>query len=170
MPTLKCRVLPHLPLTHSVQFQVSVAGHAKLGGSGAGWVIDGDTALPLCTLPQNQTSEVLLCPVTGLQVGDIVTAVGVSGQIDSGGNTVNLTLDVRKVTGASGGHTDASLGTDSVGDVTSDTEITPSTLFVGSLTETIAANEQLYVTLTGTTGGTTDIELYNLVVTVTRNR
>lgn len=170
MPTLKARVLPHLPLTHSIQHQISFAGHAKLGGSGAGWVIDGDTALPLVTLPQNQTSEVLLCPITGLQVGDIVTAVGVSGQIDSAANTVNLALDVRKITGASGGHTDASLGTANVGDVITDTEVTPSTLVVSSLTETIAANEQLYVTLTGTTGATTDIELYNLIVTVTRAR
>lgn len=167
---LVARVLPHLPLTHSIQFQVSVAGHAKLGGSGAGWVIDGDTALPLATLPQSQTSEVLLCPVTGLQVGDVVTAVGVSGQIDSAGNAVTLALDVRKITGASGGHSDASLGTDSLASVTTDTEVTPDTLGVTGLTETVAANEQLYVTLTGTTAGTTDIELYNLVVTVTRNR
>src|SRR5687767_223261 len=43
---------------------ISAAGHAKLGGSGAGWVIDGDNALPLVTLPQSQTSEVLLVPIT----------------------------------------------------------------------------------------------------------
>jgi hypothetical protein len=170
MPTLIARVLPHLPLTHSIQIQVSFAGHAKLGGSGAGWVIDGDNALPLVTLPQNQTSEVLLCPITGLQVGDVVTAVGISGQIDSGGNAVTLALDARKVTGASGGHSDASLGTASLASVTTDTEVTPSTLVVSELTETIAANEQLYITLTGTTGATTDVELYNIVVTVTRNR
>lgn len=170
MPTLVAQVLPHLPLTHSVQVQISFAGNAKLGGSGAGWVIDGDTALPLCTLPQSQTAEVLLCPIFPLQVGDVVTAVGVSGQIDSGGNSVTLALDVRKITGASGGHTDASLGTANLGTITSDTEVTPSTLVVDSLSETIAANEQLYVTLTATTGATCDIELYNLIVTVTRNR
>jgi hypothetical protein len=162
--------------TISEQIFIPAAGAAKLGGSGAGWAIDGDNALPLVTLPASQTSEVLLIPaMAGLFVGDIVTEVGVCGQVEAAGNNVTLALDVRKVTAAAADFTDASIGTDNVGTLTADTEITAGTaganqaqLAAGSLTETLAANEFLYATLTGTTGASTDIAIAGLVVTVTR--
>jgi hypothetical protein len=155
--------------TPSRQIIVPLAGRAKLGGSGAGWVIDGDNALPLVTLPASQTSEVLLVPIEGLEVGDIVTAVGVNGQVESAGGNVTLALDVRKVTTAAADITDASIGTDNVGTLTADTILSDANLGVTGLTETMAANESLYVTLTGTTAASTDIALQSLTVTVTRS-
>lgn len=147
---------------------LSVAGAAKLGGSGAGWVIDADNALPLATLPATQTSEVLLIPISGLWVGDTVTEVAVVGQVESAGNNVTLTLDVRKVTAAAADITDASLGTDGSGTLTSDTILSSANLAVTGLTEVLAADEMLYATITATTGNSTDIALMGLAVTFTR--
>lgn len=158
-----------LGVTLTKTMLISVAGAAKLGGSGAGWVIDADNALPLATLPASQTSEVLLMPISGLWVGDTVTSVGVVGQVESAGGNVSITLDVRKVTAAAADITDASLGTDSSGTLTSDTILSASNLGVTGLTETLAADELLYVTITGTTAASTDIALMGLAVSFTRS-
>lgn len=155
--------------TISETFIIPAAGAAKLGGSGAGWVIDGDNALPLATLPASQTSEVLLMPIHNLKVGDIVTSVGVIGQVESAGGTVTIAMDVRKVTAAAADVTDASIGTDNLGaGVTADTILSQTNLGVTGLTETMAADEMLYVTITATTAGSTDIALMGLNVTVSR--
>lgn len=146
----------------------SVAGSAKLGGSGAGWVIDADTALPTVTLPASQTSEVLLVPISGLWVGDVVTSVGVVGQVESGGNNVSLSLDVRKLTAAAADITDASIGTDTSGTLVADTILSVSNLGATGLSETLAADEMLYVLITGTTGVDTDIALMGVSVAFTR--
>lgn len=150
-----------------LQLTISAAGHAKLGGSGAGWVIDADNATPLVTLPASQTSEVLLIPITGLRVGDTITGVGINGQVESAGGNVTLALDVRKVTGAAAGFSDASLATDNVGTLTADTLLSAANLGVTGLTEVLAAEEIVYVTLTGTTAASTDIEIYSVSVTYT---
>lgn len=148
---------------------VPAAGIAKLGGSGAGWVIDADTALPTVTLPAGQTSEVLLIPIPCLMVGDTVTGVGVVGQIEAAGNTVTMSLDLRKVTAAAADITDASLATDSLGaGVIADTILSASNLGVTGLTEVLAADELLYVLITATTGAATDIALMGLSVAFTR--
>lgn len=145
--------------------------NAKVGAT-AGWVITAGTDKSLATLPASITAGTLVIPITGLDVGDIVTAVAAVGQVDSAGNNVTLVMSVRKITNdAAGGHTDAEIGTDNVGTLTADTLLTDANgnLKVSSLTETMAADEQLYVLLTGTTAGTTDIEISHLVVTVTKS-
>lgn len=145
--------------------------HGKVGAT-AGWVITAGTDKSLATLPASVTAGTLVIPILGLDVGDIVTAVAAVGQVDSAGNNVTLVMSVRKITNdAASGHTDAQIGTDNVGTLTADTLLTDANenLKVSSLTETIAADEQLYVLLTGTTAGTTDIEISHLVVTVTKS-
>lgn len=151
----------------TITLQIPVAGLAKLGGSGAGWVIDGDNALPLATLPAAQTAEVLLMPIPGLHVNDVVTSVAVVGQIESAGGIASGTLDVRKVTAAAADVTDASLGTDTFS-VTADAIMSVANVGVTGLTEVIAADEMLYVTLTATTAAATDIAVMGLSVTVLR--
>ncbi|MCC6775647.1 MAG: hypothetical protein IT537_03265 [Hyphomicrobiales bacterium] len=156
--------------TNSVTFIVPASPNAKLAGSGAGWVLAADDAVNLLTLPASQTSEVVGIAIPGLQVGDIVTAVGVVGQVESAGGNVTLAMDVRKHTAAAADVADASLGTDNVGTLTADTILSAANLGVTGLTETMAADEMLYVNLTGTTAGSTDIAIMALVVTVTRTR
>jgi hypothetical protein len=151
----------------TVTYQVTLVGNAKLGGSGAGWVIDADNALPFQTLPASQTSEVLLVTIHGLQVGDVLTQVGVVGQVESAGNTVSGTLSVRKATVAAADHTDAEIGTDTVS-VTADTALSVSNFGATGMTEVIAADEIIYATITMTTGASTDVALSGLSVTVLR--
>lgn len=157
-----------LSVTLTKTMLLSVAGVAKLGGSGAGWTIDADNALPLATLGAGATTEVLLMPISGLWVGDTVTSVGVVGQVESAGNNVSISLDVRKVTAAAADITDASIGTDASGTLTADTILSASNLGVTGLSEVIAADEMLYVTITGTTAASTDIAIMGLAVSFTR--
>jgi hypothetical protein len=154
-------------VANSRSLQVSAVGASKLGGSGAGWVVDADNALPLQTLPASQTSEVLLIAITGVPVGATVNSVAVSGQVESAGGNVTLVLDVRKATAAAADFTDASLGTDNVGTLVADTLISSANLAVVGLTEVVAEGEWLYVTLTGTTAAATDIAIAGLMVTYT---
>jgi len=145
-----------------------VCGNAKVGAT-AGWVITGGTDKSHATLPASQTSSTLVVPITGLEIGDTLTGVSVQGQIDSAGNNVTLVLSVRKLTTAVSGVTDVQIGTDGVGTVTSDTLVSSSLLTVQGLTEVLAEGETLYALLTGTTGGTTDIDLTGIIATVTRS-
>lgn len=148
-------------------YQVPLVGISKLGGSGAGWSIDADNALPLQTLPASQTSEVLLVTIPGLQVGDVLVDVGVVGQIESAGNTVSGTLSLRRTTVAAADHTDAEVANDTIS-VTADTAISKANLGVLSQTEVVAADEIFYVTITMTTAASTDVALSGLSITVLR--
>lgn len=147
---------------------VPICGNAKAGAT-AGWVITGGTDKMHATLPASQTNSTLVVPIDGLYVGDIITEVGVGGQVESAGGNVTLVMSVRKQTNAAADNADAQIGTDNVGTLTADTKITPANLgVVLSVPETIAEDEALYVLLTGTTAGSTDIDITHLVVTVTQ--
>ncbi len=146
-----------------------VCGNAKVGAT-AGWVITAGTDKYSATLPASQTASTLVIPINGLEVGDTLTAVDVIGQVESGGNAVVITMDVRKLTAAAADLTDASLATDSLGaGVTADTILSSANLGVTGLTEVIAADETVYVLLTATTLGSTDIDIMSIVATVTKS-
>lgn len=153
----------------SVKRITPVCGNAKVGAT-AGWVITGGTNVNSATLPAGQTNSTLVIPVSGLEIGDTVTAVAVVGQVESAGNNVTCTMDVRKLTAAAADLTDASLGTDNVGTLVADTLLndTNGNLKVTGLTEVMAQDESLYVLLTATTAASTDIDIMSLVATVTR--
>ena len=150
------------------QIVVPICGNAKVGAT-AGWVVTGGTDIAHATLPASQTSSTLIIPITGVEIGDTVTAVGVTGQVESAGNNVTLVLSVRKLTTAAADNTDAELDTDNVGTLTADTQIASANLGVTGLTEVLAEGETLYALLTGTTAASTDIDITGLVVTVTRS-
>jgi hypothetical protein len=153
----------------SRQIVIPICGNAKVGAT-AGWVITGGTNICHATLPASQSSgSTLVVPITGLEIGDTLTAVDVVGQVESAGNTVNLVLSVRKLTSGAADNTDAELATDNVGNLAADTVLSSANLGVTGLTEVLAANESLYALLTGTTNASTDIDLMSLVVTVTRS-
>lgn len=149
-----------------VQYVQTVA-YAKLGSSGSGWVIGAADSIQLATLPQSQTTENMVIPVTiPLKVGDTITAFSVIGQIESAGGTVTVDADLRKGTAAAGDHTDASVGTITQVSKTADYEINDAKT---GLTEIVAANETFYVVILATTAGTTDIAISGITVTVTEN-
>lgn len=152
------------------QIVVPVCGNAKAGAT-AGWVITAGTNIAHATLPAGETGSTLVIPLLGLEVGNTLTAVAVTGQVESGGNNVTLTMDVRKLTSAAAALTDASLGTDDVGTLVADTELNDNggALKVSGLSEVIGSDESVYVLLTGTTAAATDIDIMSVVVTVTRS-
>jgi len=146
---------------------VPICGNAKVGAT-AGWVITGGTNICHATLPASQTSSTLVVPITGLNIGDTLTAVSATGQVESAGNNVTLVMSIRKLTNAAADNTDAELGTDNVGTLTADTILSSANLAVTGLTEVLAEGETLYALFTGTTAASTDIDLTGLVVTITQ--
>ena len=148
------------------QAVLPICGNAKVGAT-AGWVVTGGTKICHATLPASQTNSTLVVPIDCLHIGDTITAVGVTGQVESAGNAVTLTMSVRKLTTAAGDNVDAELGTDNVGSLTADTALSSANLGVSGLSEVIAEGETVYVLLTGTTLASTDIDLTGLVVTYT---
>ena len=140
-------------------------GPAKVGAT-AGWVVAGTTNLWYTgTCPASQTGSTLVIPVTGLKVGDTITAFKVIAQIESGGNAVVLDADMRKITNVAAEPTDASIGAITQVSVTADTAVASSKTL--ATPEVIAAGESIYVLITATTLGSTDIILQGITVTVT---
>ncbi len=133
-------------------------------GTTPGWVIQQNDNLGLAaTCQASITAATLVIPVSGLTVGDKITAFSVVGQIESGGNTVTLDADLRKLTAATADVTDPSVGSITQISVTADAIISSSKT---GLTEVVAANETFYVLLTATTGVLTDIALQGITITV----
>jgi hypothetical protein len=148
----------------SQQYVQSIA-YAKLGASGAGWVIGAADSISLATLPQSQTAENIVIPITiPLKVGWTITAFSLNGQIDSAGGAVTLDADLRKLTEATAGYADASIGAITQIAKTADYKVVDAK---SSLAEVVAADESYYILVTGTTAATTDIEIASITITVT---
>lgn len=140
-----------------------INGGAKIGTT-AGWTIQTNDNLGLAaSCPASRTAATLVIPVTGLTVGDKITAFSVVGQIESAGNTVTLDANLRKMTAAAADVTDASVDSITQISVTADTIISSAKT---GLTEIVAANETFYILLTATTGISTDIALQGITITV----
>lgn len=143
--------------------QLVLSTSAKLGTT-AGWVIDTNDNLGLAaTCQASRTAATLVIPITGLKVGNKITAFSVVGQIESAGGTVTLDANLRKLTAAASDVTDASVGSITQISVTADSIISSAKT---GLTEVVAANETFYVLLTATTAAATDIALQGITVTV----
>jgi hypothetical protein len=168
--TKKIRLLAGVVLERPGVQMIVPALNAKVGAA-AGWVITAGTNISHATLPASQTSSTLVVPISGLNVGDKVTAVAAVGQVESAGNNVTCAMSVRKLSAAAAAAlTDAEIGTDNVGTLTADTLLTDANgnLKVSGLSEVMGADEQLYALFTATTAASTDIDLSHLVVTVTK--
>jgi hypothetical protein len=141
---------------------------AQLGkvGATAGWVtgaLDGS----FVTMAAAQTAGTFVIPLTGLHVGDRITAVRAIAQVESAGNAVTVLLDIEKATVAAADFATAAVGSQATtGSLTADTEISAAILEVGSLTEQVASGEHIYAIITGTTGATTDVVLAGLEVDI----
>ncbi len=136
---------------------------AKIGTT-AGWTIQTNDDLGLiATCQASRAAATLVIPVSGLTVGDKITAFSVVGQIESAGNTVTLDADLRKHTAAAADVSDASVGSITQISVVADTIISSSKT---GLTEVVAADETFYVLLTATTAVLTDIALQGITITV----
>lgn len=147
----------------SQQIVIAAAGKAKVGGT-SGWAVAPADNLAVVTLPQSQTASTLVVPVTGLKVGQTITAFSLVGQIESGGNAVTVDANLRKMTAAAADVTDASVASITQISVTADAIISASK---SSLSQAVAADESYYILITATTGASCDIALQAVTVTVT---
>lgn len=137
-------------------------------GATAGWVVTGVDS-PQARLPASQTDATLVVEIPGLNVGDVVTAFAVCGQIESAGNAVTIVASLRKLTSVAAENTDAEIGTDTVAAAVADTLLSAANLGATLETaETLAATEKLALLITGTTAGATDIALTHALITVRR--
>jgi hypothetical protein len=143
--------------------------NAKVGTT-AGWVVNAANDLgKLATIPAAQTNATLVVPITGLKVGDTITAFSLQGSIQSGGNTGTITADLRKLTAAAAGATDASVGSMAAPlSVTANTVLSSANAGKTGLAEVVAEGESFYVLITCTTGAVVTAELQSVNVTVTQ--
>lgn len=136
-------------------------------GATAGWVVTGADD-GLARLPASQTASTLVLPLTGLAIGEQLSAVSLLGQVESAGNAASLTLSVRRATAAAADFADAELGSGTSGSLTADTLLGEggTAVEVTGLSEVLGATELLYALITGTTAALTDIAVAGLLVTI----
>lgn len=143
---------------------------AKVGTT-AGWVVNAANNLGLmATLPASQTGSTLVFRLDNLEIGDRVTGFYPVGQVESGGNNVTLTFELRKLTSAAADVVDASVATTGAVVVAADTELGRLGPYaVDNLDVRVADKESYYFLVTGTTTGATDVALQGVMVQVIRN-
>lgn len=150
----------------SRQFLLPALG-GKVGAT-AGWVVTAGTNKLHATLPAGVTAGTLVLPVHGLEIGDIVTAFSLVGQIEAGGNTCTLDAALRSQTVAAADNADASVGAITQVSATADTALSAANAAKTGLAETAAVNKLLYFLITGTTAAATDIDLLGVLLTITK--
>ena len=140
-------------------------------GTGAGWVVGAANNLgKMATLPAAQTASTLVCPISGLKVGDTITAFGLEGSLQSGGNHATIIADLRSLTAAVAGATDASVGVMGAAlDVTANTIMNSANAGKTAIAHVIAEGESFYVLITSTTGAACTEELQAIQITVTES-
>jgi hypothetical protein len=146
---------------------IPVCGNAKVGAT-AGWVITAGTNKLHATLPASQTGSTLVIPISGLNVGDTISAWALCGQVESAGGTVSMTADLRKQLNAAADNTDSSVSSDTSGNLVADTILSAANVGATGLTEVVTVDAAYYLLVTATTAASTDIDLTHVTLTVTR--
>jgi len=145
-----------------------IGSDAKVGAT-AGWAVGAATNVGrMATMAASGTASTLVIPLPGLKVGDVITAFGLIGQIESAGSTVTLDCSLRSIQAAAADLTDseAAAGFTQLS-VTADTAVTSANAEKASLTVTVAADKFYYLLVTATTGSSTDIDLAGAYIVVT---
>jgi len=118
------------------------------------------------TVPASTTGAKFIVPLPQIKTGDIITAFGLLGQIESAGNTVTVDVDLRGAATAAGDFVDASISTMTQISVTADTAV-DSTQDKTGLSTTALQTTQYYLVVTVTTNASTDFDLRGVSVVVT---
>lgn len=149
--------------------QVSLHQVGAKAGATAGFVVNAaDDLGMLATLPAAQTGSTLVVPISGLKVGQTITAFAVNGSLQSGGNANSLTADLRKLTAAAAGAVDSSVGAMAAPlSVTADTVVSSANAGKTGLAEVVAEDESYYLLITSTTGAACTQGIQNVAITVT---
>lgn len=147
---------------------LQVNGRAKAGTT-AGWVVAAaDNLGKIATLPAAQAGSTLVLAVGGLRVGDIITGFALEGSLQSGGNHATIIADLRVLTAAVAGATDASVGVMAAAlDVTANTIASSANAAKSGLAHTVVEGESFYLLITATTAAacTEELQAVHLYVT-----
>lgn len=143
------------------------ANRSKAGAT-AGWVVAaGDNLSKLATLPASQAGSTLVIPIGPFKAGWVITGFAVNGSLQSGGNHATLLADLRALTNAVAGATDASVGVMAAAlDVVANTVASAANATKTGLTETVIAGKSYYILITSTTGAACTEEVNSIDVTV----
>lgn len=137
-------------------------------GTTAGWVVAAANNVgKMATIPASQTASTLVVPVSGLREGDVITGFALEGSIQSAGNTGTITADLRVLTAASAGATDASIGAMAAPlSVTANTAVSSANAAKTGLSHVVIEGESYYVLITSTTGAAVTEELQAVRLTI----
>lgn len=143
---------------------VKVFNNEARVGATAGFVLGAIDTGVMATVAASQAAGTLVVPISGLTVGDTITAMTVHAQIESGGNVVTIDGDLRNIDNTAADPVDASVGNITQVSVTADTAVAQQ---VTGLSHVVLATDSYYVLVTVTTNASTDVQLININVTVT---
>ena len=143
---------------------VKVFNNEARVGAGAGWVLGAINTGVMATMAASQTAGTLVIPISGLTVGDTITAFTIHAQVESGGNDVIMDADLRNIDNTAADPVDASIGAIAQTTVTTDTA---AAIVKSGLSHVVLATDSYYVLVTATTNASTDIQLINIALTVT---
>ncbi len=134
--------------------ELVAAGAGAKAGTTAGWVVGaGNNLGKLATLPLNKTASTLVVPLPPLRVGQYITGAYLVGSLQ--GTTAKHTtvlLDIRSLTAAAAGATDASIGVMSAAlDVVADTIVSRTNTRITGINHAVARGESFYALITATT-------------------
>ena len=108
----------------------------------------------------------MVIPITGLVVGETITGLYATGQVESAGGAVTLDVELRKHTAAAADVADASVASITQLAAAADTIISATNSRAADLSEVVGVNETFYVLVTATTAGSTDIALQSITLEI----
>jgi len=121
----------------------------------------------LVTLAQNATADTWVIPLTGLHEGDTLQSIGISGQIESGGNAVTVDYELHKTTAVATGCTSVKIQSGTQIAKSADYLMADSTTI--SVPPTVTAGESYFMLITCTTNAACDVELQYVTLTLTQS-
>lgn len=135
-------------------------------GTTAGWLPAAADNVSLATLPAGESASTLVIPITGLRVGQTITGLFATGQIESAGNTATLDIALRKMTAAAADVSDAAVASITQISATADTIISSANSRANDFIEVVGVDESFYLLVTGTTAASTDVALQSITLEI----
>lgn len=133
--------------------QLVISGSAKVGTT-AGWVVGAANNLgKIATLPKAITAGTLVVQIPRIAVGDRIVGAYLVGSLQ-GASTKHTTilLDIRSLTAATAGATDASVSVMAAAlDVQANTVMSKTNTPVAAVSHVVAEGESFYALITATT-------------------
>lgn len=146
-----------------------ISDRGKVGAT-SGWTVGAATNVGrLATMAASQTAGTLVVPINGLFWGDRITGYHLIGQIESAGNAVTLDAALHEVIAAAADLSAGAVSGSSMTQisVTADTQIDRSNSYKELTTPKVVGEMgALYLLITGTTLGSTDIDLAAVAIEV----